>query len=433
MRQLPSCLTWVMSMPRLKPLPLVMLVAAFISAGCTPMGLGNSRAAAPEGRWDVQRHTTFVRVPEVAPTRPARDVTLIHPHTGEFVNVNSALRAVSSRSTRATQPLQKSLWAPQRPPLSPGDRLQVNVTDGDEFSGIFDLDLDGTLNLPYLPGLQAAGNSSAWVQDKIARALVTAGYFRNGLVQVSVKVQQWSPVQVNVSGAVFQPGLVTINVRKPEEKAQKSLQRTGDFPTDRLMPAALRAAGGVRPDADVTSILLVRNGIAQEVNLSGVFFGAHSDALPMMAGDRLIVPSTGQYDETLVRPTAITPPGIRIFISNLTIPATDNSKSAVSGEATKIPYGTRLLTALISGNCVGGTNMTNSGRYGVLVTHNPLSGQSEVIERPIEDLLRRPEDTQLNPLMMPNDGIACYDSGVSNVRDIARTLADIVLPFRIRY
>lgn len=406
-------------------------VLGLVMSGCTPMGIGNLRSAAPEGRWTAKEPSQFARMDYAAPER-ASQVALLHPRTAEVIDANVVLDAMRPLPARVSE-LRPPQWVVSRPPLSPGDRLQVRVTDGEEFSGLFDLDMDGSLNLPYLPPLQAAGESAAWAEDKIARALVVAGYFREGLVRVSVKVQQWSPVQVNVSGAVFQPGLVTINVRKPEEKAQKSLQVTGDFPTDRLLPAALRAAGGVRPDADVTRIMLVRNGEAREVNLSGIFFGMYSDAMPLMAGDTLIVPSTGQYDETLVRPTAITPPGIRIFISNLTIPATDNSKSAAGEHATQIPYGTRMLTALISANCVGGTNTTNSGRYGVLVTYNPLSRESEVIERPIEDLLRQPEDTYLNPLMMPNDGVACYDSGVSNVRDIARTIADIILPFRIKF
>ena len=42
-------------------------------------------------------------------------------------------------------------------PLSPGDRIKITIPEGEEFSGIFEVNIDGKLEIPYLPPLQAAG------------------------------------------------------------------------------------------------------------------------------------------------------------------------------------------------------------------------------------------------------------------------------------
>ncbi len=321
-------------------------------------------------------------------------------------------------------------WPSNKPALSPGDRLQLRVENGEEFSGTYEVDVDGSINLPFLPPIQVAGRSLLHARQMVSDALVHAGYFRRDLLAVSLLVQEWSTVQVNVGGAVFAPGMVSINVRRAEDRALRSALVSGDFPSERFVSAALRSAGGVRPDADLSRILLIRQGQTMQIDLSGIPAGLGGDRQALISGDQLIVPSTGRFDEGLARPSAVTPPGIRVFMSNLTVPATDNSKSAINNFSSGLPYGTRFLSGLISANCVGGTSAVNSRRFGVLVTRNPLTGETEVIQRQIHQLLNEPEKEALNPHLMPNDGIACYDSGVTNLRDIGRTIADIISPFR---
>jgi hypothetical protein len=86
-----------------------------------------------------------------------------------------------------------------------------------------------------------------------------------------------------------------------------------------------------------------------------------------------------------------------------------------------------MLQALVSGNCVGGTQVTNADRWAILITTNPMTGQSEVVERQIEALVRRPDRDAYNPVLMPNDALACYDSNVQNVRDILKSIGDAAL------
>jgi len=113
-------------------------------------------------------------------------------------------------------------------------------------------------------------------------------------------------------------------------------------------------------------------------------------------------------------------------MSNLTIPATDNSKSSIDGHSSSVPYGTRLLRGLVSANCVGGTQLTNAARRAVLISTNPITGRTEVIERSVQQLVSDPDRDNINPYLMPNDGIACYDSGVTNFRDVMRSLSEVL-------
>jgi hypothetical protein len=153
--------------------------------------------------------------------------------------------------------------------------------------------------------------------------------------------------------------------------------------------------------------------------------------VPLTAGDRIIVPSRDCFQDALMRPTPITAPGMRVFLSNLTTPAASNAQSAIGKDATSLPYGTRMLQGLVAANCVGGNGATNSDRVGVLVSSDPVTGKSVVVHRAIEDLLADPGRDDVNPFLMPNDAIACYEGGVSTVRDVVRAIGEMLGPFAL--
>lgn len=123
-----------------------------------------------------------------------------------------------------------------------------------------------------------------------------------------------------------------------------------------------------------------------------------------------------------MRPSPISPPGVTLFLSNLTQPATDNASSAIGREVREVPYGTRYLQAVIDSNCVGGARATSADRSSVLVSRNPVTGISVVIERNIENLLRRADRDDYDPYLLPGDALACYDSTITNLAEIGRVL-----------
>lgn len=317
-------------------------------------------------------------------------------------------------------------------PLSPGDRVRIRVVDGDLLNGDYEVNIDGTLQIPYLNPVKVAGYTLRDVEQMLTHALVDEGLFKKHFVKVSVRQLLWGPIQVHVAGAVFDPGQILLNDRNARERAQQVTQAGGDYTSRRTLTMALLVAGGVRPDADLRRIVIIRGGRHTVVDLSGIMYGLKVSDPPLAAGDQILVGSTGEFQHALVRPTQITPPGIVVYMSNLTVPATSNQVSAINTERTKLPYGLRLLQGAVIANCVGGTAATNGGRYVVLASRNPLTGGTEVIERSVEQLVRDAQRDEFNPHLLNGDAIACYDSTITGVRDIARTVADILFPFSIR-
>jgi polysaccharide export outer membrane protein len=142
-----------------------------------------------------------------------------------------------------------------------------------------------------------------------------------------------------------------------------------------------------------------------------------------------VVPQADRFQPELVRPSQITPPGIKVFVSNLTIPAANNASAAVSNreEGISVPYGSRFSHAVVATNCAGGTDI-NEDRKAILVRADRITGKTIAIERDVEDLMRNSDNNEENPLLMPKDSVACYDSSATNARDLFRTIGDILSP-----
>jgi len=312
--------------------------------------------------------------------------------------------------------------------LSPGDMVRLEIARGEGFEGDYIVAPSGYVKLPYIGDVPAAGMTVSDLENTIARLLVKGGYFNAGFIQTNLSVLQWAPIQVSVSGAVFQSGDVLLNEKASDTDPAARIDASGDFTFQRRLSTALFAAAGVRPDADVRNLVLIRNGKRRVFDMSGALDGGPIDDPLLVAGDRIHVPSRGCFQMALARPSRITPPGIRVFMSNLTRPSASNANSAIGQHATQLPYGTRFLQGLVSANCVGGIQATNARRWGVLMSRNPITGESEVVARSIEDLVRRADRDDFNPVLLPNDAIACYDSHVTNARDIVAMVSEAVAP-----
>jgi polysaccharide biosynthesis/export protein len=319
-------------------------------------------------------------------------------------------------------------------PLSPGDRLEVSIPNDTYFARVYEVNQDGNLEIPYLGLLPVGGLEPPEVQTKLSEALIEKKFFPPNRLQLSVQVLLWAPVQVSVAGAVFQPGRILIN--DPSDPpaitsfSTDSRQVTGSYPVRRYLTVAVRAAGGVLPTADLTQVKLVRNNQEQIVDLSGIFVGSPIVDIPLIAGDQVVVPPSDRFQPELMRPSQITPPGIKVFVSNLTVPATSNATSAVGNqqEGITFPYGARFSQAVISANCAGGIVATNADRKAILIRVDTLSGKTTVVERKVEDLLRNSTSNEDNPPLLPRDGVACYDSDMTNTRDIFRSISELLNP-----
>jgi len=315
--------------------------------------------------------------------------------------------------------------------LSPGDMIELLIENGEGFNGRYILSPQGTINIPYLKGINLLGLNVYQAAEKIELALIKAEMFQPATISTNLQVLEWAEIDVVVTGAVFEPGRKRINKKYKERHINEKMAAFGDYSSTRFLSEALRSAAGVRPDAKVDQVILIRNGWQVEVDMGGVFSGKPVNDIPLISGDQVVVPTTGCFQKNLVRPSQITPKGFRVFMSNLIDSALSNSSANVGRYSTNLPYGARLLQAAVSANCVGGKQWTNAPRKVMLASTNPITGDYQVIERSVEELMRQAHDAQKNPYLMPNDAVACYDSDVTNIRDIARFMMDIINPIKL--
>lgn len=313
--------------------------------------------------------------------------------------------------------------------IGPGDRLKLNVSgDTDVLTGTYVVGANGRLVIQGVAEIQAAGQPRQVVQQELRRALIAGGLIRNIAGNVNLTQVETAGVQVSVEGAVFEPGLVRAGERSAEVRAATvDNPASGDFNSGRALSTALRAAGGIRPDASTQTVYLVRGGVYAVVDVTRAFVGGVPADPQLAAGDRIVVPSAGCFNAAYVRPSSVTAPGVRVYLSNLSRPAASNAASAIGKDSTSFPYGTRLLQGLVSANCVGGSAM-NAGRKAVLISRNPVNGKSVVISRSIEGLVRGADRDDYNPFLMPGDAIACYDSDAMTFVDAVGVVGNLFGP-----
>ena len=386
------------------------LLALMSVAACTainqprnlePVAVGNGyQAQYREPKRDI-REQTFLRSEEINRLK-------CRPLIGGAEGNGSKFGGLASASLRGER-------------LSRNDLIDIRVAEDDTFSGDYVVSRDGTLNLPYLRPIRAQGRLVRDVEADLATQLVKNGFY-DAAPRISVRVADFASVTVGVSGAVFEPKAVEIGGIAGDQVDSRRQEALGASTEARNLSAALRATGGVRPDADISAIQLRRGSKVYTLDMRGVFEGQNAVDVMLLTGDEINVPSRGCFQDDLMRPSPISPPGVTLFLSNLTQPATGNAPSAIGREVREIPYGTRYMQAVIDTNCVGGTRTTNAHRSAALYTRNPMTGVSAVVERDIESMMRRADRDDYDPFVLPGDAIACYDSGVTNIADIGRVL-----------
>jgi protein involved in polysaccharide export with SLBB domain len=303
--------------------------------------------------------------------------------------------------------------------LSIGDLVQVFIEEDDTLSGSYVIGEDGAIRVPFVSAIPAAGRSPRSVEAALVRALVAEELYAIP-PRVSVILKDYAAATVFVAGAVFEPQQVIIGGSNAQTRDPTRQEALGASTTGRRLSTALRNAGGVRPDADLSRVTLIRGNNHNRYDVRNAIRGGGFADPVLIAGDRIEVPSRECFQDDLVVPSSITPPGVRVFLSNLADTALSNS-AAASEDGRDMRYGTRYLQAVFALNCVGGSKLTNANRRAVLFSRNPVTGESVVIDRSIEKLLRMSERDEFNPYIMPEDALACYDSATVSLRNLAAT------------
>ena len=325
---------------------------------------------------------------------------LREPTNESNCNEDSAIDGAKSPISRVAPDIER---------LSAGDLLEIMVGSDEMLSRSYKVSQDGTLKLPQLKPVRAAGQTVEAVETAIMNSLVEAQLYQTP-PSVSVRVTDAAGARVFVSGAVFEPGAVVIGSVGGKDVDVARQKAMGWVADGRRLSRALQSAGGVRPDADLSRVAIRRGSSKMILDVRPALSGHPFSDMIMLTGDQVEVPSRGCFQAKLMVPSTITAPGVKIFMSNLTQPAASNAVSAIGKETQELRYGTRFIQAIIGMNCVGGIRATNADRSAVLFTRNPMTGESIVVSRRIEDLVQRQDRDDYNPYILPGDALACYDS-----------------------
>ena len=98
--------------------------------------------------------------------------------------------------------------------LGPGDQLRIMTYGDDQLTGDFAVGDGGTIALPLLGAVPAAGRTLVQLETEIAQALSAAGLYRNP--SVIAEVTQYRPIfvlgEVNRPGEYpWQPGMTAVS------------------------------------------------------------------------------------------------------------------------------------------------------------------------------------------------------------------------------
>ena len=311
--------------------------------------------------------------------------------------------------------------------LSQGDLVTLLVEEDELLSGRYEIMQDGTLKIPHVAPVRASGRTVEQVERELAATLKSNGYYRS-VPRVSIRLQDIADARVNVSGAVFEPGAVSVGGQSSQDRDLLRQEASGAGARDRRLSRALQVAGGVRPDADLARIKLNRGGATTIIDVRPALDGRPFNDVILLSGDVVEVPSRNCFQEELVKPSSITMQGVRVFMSNLADSASNNAGAAIGKETQDLRYGPRVLQAIAGMNCLGGSKLTNANRTAALISRNPVTGESIVVERSVERLMRQADRDDFNPYIMPGDAMACYDSNYTSVTDVLETLPTVLGP-----
>lgn len=152
--------------------------------------------------------------------------------------------------------------------VGPFDVLDISVFQVPELTKSVQVADTGTINLPLIGEVVAAGKTPSEVERDITSRL-GAKYLRNP--QVTVYVKEYNSQSITISGAVKNPGVYPM-------KGRVSLLQ------------AVAMAGDVQPDADSNVLVLRESGgkrMAAKFNLSAIQKGEADDPA-LQGGDRIV-------------------------------------------------------------------------------------------------------------------------------------------------
>lgn len=179
--------------------------------------------------------------------------------------------------------------------LGGGDRLSIDIFEVPQYSGVYQVPVDGIIYFPLIGGVQVGGLTIQQASEAISAQY--SQFLKRPLV--TIRLLNTRPLNIFVSGEVANAGTFTIDL----------IGGAGDnpgvqFPT---LGQALKEAGGVTLAADLSQIEITRRLTGGEtatytVNLEQILQnGAQGQDLALRDGDSIFIPAATEVDLRMLR------------------------------------------------------------------------------------------------------------------------------------
>ncbi|MBD0333889.1 MAG: polysaccharide biosynthesis/export family protein [Cyanobacteria bacterium Co-bin13] len=203
--------------------------------------------------------------------------------------------------------------------LGPGDQILLLVLGYEEFEGARVVLPDGTITVPLIGSVPAAGrNVDALAQDVQNRLRV---YLTDPVVDANLTVLR--PVVVNIAGEVYRPGPVQLSSLTQVNTIVNPTANITNATNTPTLSSALTAAGGIKRSANIRNIVVQRrlpNGVTREftINLWDALTNGQDPGIVVLAdGDSVFVPvarSGEDLDPRLIASSSFAPTNVRVRV-----------------------------------------------------------------------------------------------------------------------
>lgn len=243
------------------------------------------------------------------------------------------------------------------------------------------------------------------------------------------------PINIAVIGEVYRPGSYTLRGGQTQTGDAGLPGSSGgvsgtDSPT--TVTRALQIAGGIKPEADIRSVQVVRatrSGASQlfEVDLARLIeVGSLEQDAILQAGDTVFVPTATEIDPEQVSAIAeasFSPNSIEVNVVG---------ETERTGRL-ELPPNTSLSQAILA---AGGFNTRANELEAELIRLNP---NGSVTRRVIDVDFAQGIDEQNNPLLRNNDVVVVNPSAIANIDDrvgailgpVGRVIQSVFFPLRL--
>ncbi|MBD0267794.1 MAG: SLBB domain-containing protein [Cyanobacteria bacterium Co-bin8] len=301
--------------------------------------------------------------------------------------------------------------------LGPGDQILLLVLGYEEFTGARVVLPDGTITVPLIGSVPAAGRSiDDLAQDVQSRLRV---FLTDPVVDANLTVLR--PVVVNIAGEVYRPGPVQLSSLTQVNTIVNPSANITNATNTPTLSSALTAAGGIKRTADIRSIVVQRrlpNGVTREftINLWDVLTNGQDPGIVVLAdGDSVYVPvarSGENLDPRLIASSSFAPTNVRVrVVGEVTRP----------GEVTVQPNSS-VSSAVAA---AGGPLMDTAQLRNVTLVRLTEDGQ---IERQAIDLSNLIDDYQIQD----GDVVVVPKRGYLGALDaVGRIFSPLLAPFGI--